>query len=300
MGAYFHLERLNPEHADALDAAADLIWDWQGDFYRSAELSVGAAAEPAKRAHLDYMAGQIGSGLAPKQDMSELQHIANVDTKLLHDDFYVDLASREGSHTAASHSFEFWATLGEITEARDNQLPCYAALTLLLPADSPLEEFEEQVTRLADILPLRWASAGFTYAWSYFYSQPSLAAIYAHARRFAGFDPGFHHRAMSYLHDRIRSVNWLTYVGSSLIREAALQLPPEVSGLQVAQLGNCTKIRAGDAPAAGDANRLQVPEQYRRVDQLLRKVRATGDNILFIGPWSESETEAWLRRFETI
>jgi len=124
----------------------------------------------------------------------------------------------------------------------------------------------------------------------------AVEKIHAHARRHPGFDvtceldPLWDHR--------LRTVSWLTFVGPTLpgidAQSPALR---QLRGVTVIDTPTSLVLQAGDAPSAGDLNRLVVPEAYSSVDHALRAARAS-EGGSFPSPWRRDTVEAWLRRFE--
>ena len=165
--------------------------------------------------------------------------------------------------------------------------------------------------QIAAELPLLWASAGYTYSlWrGYDTGDTHDRAVYAHARRYTGYDiPEYVGEATSLSH-AIRSVNWLTLLGPALLDKlpagaapALLADPTQLTGVTTTQLGNLLCLQAGPRPLKGDRNRLQVPPAYQVVDAFVRPVRAggkagQGNQIQLGDPWSEDDTRQWLQRF---
>ncbi|HMA94029.1 MAG TPA: type VI immunity family protein, partial [Polyangiaceae bacterium] len=169
-----------------------------------------------------------------------------------------------------------------------------------VPVDVDLEAFAALFDALRKVLRIRWGNAGYTYSsWEVLERYAGARAIYAHARRYCGFDVGQSVRQLERFCDAIRTVNWLTAAGPELTAKLEAVRPV---GLDASNLITVLRdehgllVRAGQTPQIGDVNRLEFPPPYAASDRLLRPIRATQAN--FLGRWDERSTEAWLSRFE--
>jgi hypothetical protein len=310
-GVALHLERLAPADGDRLAQACDLVRAWIGPRLRFTWSSVHpevAAFDPAG-GDLDLVA----SFPAQLRD-TEGGGPASAMLAAHFDKFGVACHGGAQRNDASPWSFRFFATArpgdGELLRSD-------AMISVTVPMTTPLAELEAQAKALAAALRVRWGAAGFAYgAWEMDRYGDTRDAIYAHARRYPGFDVGQHATWMSEFHDRMRTVSWLTFVGPGLldrVRASGASGAPGAAGgtgaalesdalVRVEAFGEGESagvvLRAGERPQPGDVNRREVPRAYAEVDRRLRAVRAS-EGIHFYAPWSAATTEAWLRRFET-
>jgi hypothetical protein len=302
LGAYFHLERCAKEDEERLDRACQLVWDWIGPHLRWSYLSSFDGVNPIRRADLDYVSGYVSDldePRVPGGDAATQIVVANL-AKLPRMEHEVFCHGAEEATAASPFTFGFWAEIPEVGRGRAYQP--YAVLFLTVPQSWPIDDFAARACAIAGELRLRWGNAGLTYA-SFEHSDYEVArrGIYAHARRYPGYDVGEFARHLELFHDRIRSINWLTFVGPAL--EAKLvkkgRLLETSSLVSVGRLPSCVVLRAGLGPEAGDVNRHAYPPAYVEADTLVGPIRAaTGKGTAFLGPWDEDATTDWLRRFE--
>jgi hypothetical protein len=171
------------------------------------------------------------------------------------------------------------------------------ALRVMVPVSTDPVDVARVAGELAGLGRVRWGNVGLSYARSN--NRSALLArdvIHAHAMRHPGFDVGEHGmRADRW--DELRSVSWISIVGPALRAELGAAPLAPIEGLEIQDDGPCTFVRAGNAPQAGDMNRLDIPQAYRASDKLLRKIRAREDDG-FAEPWTRASTEHWLGRLE--
>lgn len=300
LGAIIHLEPLIADDEARLEAANALAWDWIGSQLRKAHLSFGTGLEAAAANHLQYISSYPTDLEVPIVEGDiELQNLVANAAIVTKNDFNVALGGTARGY-ASPYYYRFWA---EITEtSHDGLLRSYSVLHLTVPEGWPLQDFYERVCTLVSTLRVRWASAGFGYShWEPLgYEGPSAARL-AHARRYPGYDIGEYVRCTKPLHERIRSINWLTFLGPTFRKELEEQQVPigTSSRVAVSDVGDNLLVRAGDTPLRGDVNRRDYPAQYREVDLLLRPIRAYDpEPIVFRGDWDNHAIRSWLRRFE--
>jgi hypothetical protein len=304
LGAVLHLEPLLAEDEGALDEVNDLVWEWFGDKLAHTTLSCADRPEPARRAHLDYIANfcanldvaELPSGTANDQRIA-----ANLVQFAINETSVVCSGARD-PFEASPFSYRFWAEIAPHEEDADAlHLPALGVLHLTVPEDWPLADFHQRVTTLASKLRLRWGAAGLTFSAceAQNYQRPN-EAIFAHARRFSGYDVAEYVLLAKAFYDRLRTVSWLTWLGPSMLED--LRLRGGLGGSRLSTqtaFGDGVLLQAGGAPEAGDVNRRQLPAAYREVDALVRAMRASrGKGLAFFPPWEEASIEHWLRRFE--
>jgi hypothetical protein len=203
--------------------------------------------------------------------------------------------------TASPFTVAYWAEVTEVTvDAGYRALP---VLSFTVPTGWGADAFAKLAQEVAGALRVRWGNVGYTYAdWDIYGGNVAERAKVAHAKRFFGYDTGESVRCMDAFYARLRSVSWLTLVGSTL----ASELPPGRTDeltrsplLRVSQAASGLVVQAGPAPNRCDINRLALAPEYVEADRLLRDIRAqTAAGLLWIGWADEAEIERWLRRFE--
>lgn len=294
---HLHLEPLAPEDAARLDRAADLVRDWIGAELRHTLHSRVGRVEPFRAEDLDYMAEYpatldfeaeggpdddafVAAGLLAAARRHELGLACHAGTKRF---------------DASPTTFRFWAEVPGFGPGP--RLRARASMKVSVPVDAPQGDFRARAVELASCLRLRWGAAGLGYAANetQWYKQ-SDRAIYAHARRHPGFDVGHYVAHGAEFHEWVRTVNWLTFLGPTLV--ARLPAPPRPTRLvTVDRAGDATLLVAGDRPEPGDVNRVRWPAAYLEADAIVRPVRA-GEGVSFYEAWTERTTGEWLRRFE--
>lgn len=304
LGAIFHLEPLDKDDEARFDEVNDLVWDWYGENLVHATLSCAEAPEPIRRAHLDYIAS-YGANLdvaGPPGATEEDQQISAHLVQLGRDDYSVVCSGSQDAFEASPYSYRFWVEIGALRRVEDkDHLPAHGVLHLTVPENCPLDEFYGKITAIAAKLRIRWGAAGLTFSAceSQNYQRPN-EAMFAHARRFSGYDVAEYVRLTEPFYHRLRTVNWLTWLGATMLEDLALAggLGQSTLSSQLA-VGDAVLLQAGPRPEAGDVNRRQLPAAYREVDALVRPMRAAqAKDLPFFAPWEESTVERWLRRFE--
>ncbi len=300
LGAMLHLEALVPEDGERLGRACDRIFDWIGPSLRWTWSSVHSSVEPFAPDDLQLVSAYPGQ-LVDTESHAEprAQRGASAMAAAQYDRFGVSCHGGVDRNVASPSSFRFYATASPPKE--DRIFVTRAMLAFTVPRTCKPAEFQERVIDIASELRLRWGAAGLTYgAWEHDRYGETRDAIYAHARRYPGYDTGQHATLMNTWHERVRTVSWLTLLGPAMedrIREGGELLEGD-DQLEITRAGEALVLRAGERPEPGDSNRLEVPEAYAAVDRKIRPVRAAS-GVHFLAPWSERTTEAWLARFES-
>lgn len=296
LGFAFHLEPLVPADEAGLAAACDRIAGAHAGALKWGWSSVHGQVERFDPEVLDLVSAfpkQLAN--APAMADARAHAGASAMTAAHYDRFGIACHGGTTANAASPSTMRFFATA---TASDGPLLRADAMVSASFPLDTPLAAIEKLAVAVAGDLRIRWGAAGFVYgAWEYDRYGATRDTLFAHARRHPGFDIGQHTTWMRAFHDRLRTVSWLTFVGPEL----AAKLPPaSVASDDIVQVSPCGEgllFRAGDAPAAGDANKDDFPFTYVTIDQRLRSIRAA-ENIHFYAPWSTMTTEAWLRRFE--
>jgi len=300
LGAYFQLEELRPDDEARLEQVNDLVWDWLGAELSWTLLSAGLDAEPAQRSLLEYISGYPAGLEAMPVPTEELQFTSNNVIKSTRTNYSVISWGAEPEGSITPYSYRFWAEIGAVP--RDStRLPAYAILKLTVPESWPLDDFERRVLEIARVLRLRWGAAGLTYASFELADLGSAEQVeYAHARRYPGYDLGYYVLRAEQFYRRLRTINWLTFVGPALLaeREAAAGPLASTALVEVRPLEGGAVLRAGPRPERGDLNRLKLPAAYREADALVRSIRHDGERLDFLNPWDAATTARWIRRFE--
>lgn len=304
-----HLEPLSFGDTACLTDATAEIEGWIGSRLRWARGSMLDACEPYLTSHLDYIAGYPNllveecDPAEPEQERIAqlLMSVARVE----------DYGLSCGGSALAQHKdaqtvgLRFFADVERVMPEAIALAP-HAVLRVTVPSSEPLDAFAEHCTRLARVLPVRWASAGL------FLSGAEVGARWSHWKRVArsytgrhwGVDHGEHVGLVAHFYDWIRSVNWLTWLGPTMVRDLGWTESKPVSTDRVSVTaaafanGEGLLLRAGDAPERGDMNRLQLPTAYAEADSMVRRRRSLGEDLTFFGAWTKRTTREWLRRFE--
>jgi hypothetical protein len=200
---------------------------------------------------------------------------------------------------AESWSASPWSIRAYCEVLDDKSYMVGTMLRVTLPANSATDELVAFSDLLASSMRIRWGALGYTYAgWDIQHNSEVRAGMFAHSRRYLGFDLPVQATLMPRWHAALRSVNWITYLGSDLVGRLA---PASVSDvLNSTTLPNGSlKVVAGDGPKVGDINHLDMPRAYQDADLLMRAVRAR-DGFSFLDPWDELASTDWLCRFEQL
>jgi hypothetical protein len=302
LGAAFHLERLLPDDEDRIAAANALILEWIGESLRWTLNSRIGIEEPFDAADLEFASAYPSSlGVTPHGD-SDIPDVFLLSLDLnarRRADMGLACHGGEKRLWASPYSYRFFA---EVLGADDTpQLIAPAVLRVTVPATWPLDDFERRVAQIAALLRLRWGAAGLTYsAWETQQYKQAMEGMYAHARRYPGYDVGLYVAWMEEFHFELRTVSWLTFLGKPLaagLTKSGKHLPRSDSQVLVFRAGDHIGLKAGAAPEAGDLNRLSIPRAYMRADELVRPIRAR-KGLNFYESWTEATTAEWLCRFE--
>lgn len=295
LGFAFHLEPLVPADASALAVATDRVLAVLGPHLKWQWSSVHGEVEPFSAGAFDLIAAlptQLDDSVAQAIADQRAREGASAMNAAHYDKLGVACHGGSDRNVASPFAVRFFS---RVTPSGEPLLRADAMLSATLPIDTPLEVLQKLAIGVASDLRIRWGVAGYTYsAWELDRYGDARAAMFAHARKHPGYDLGQHATYMREFYDRMRTVSWLTFVGPSLMGNLAIAPDPLFA---MAKAGEATIFKAGDRPEPGDVNRNRIPAAYRRVDAVLRPLRA-GAGIHFYAPWSASTTEAWLRRFE--
>ncbi len=170
-------------------------------------------------------------------------------------------------------------------------------LHVTVPSAASTDELHAKMLELCATLRVRWGCAGLGFSVPSVRAGAAMKKLFSHAERHPGYDvtcdldPCWERK--------VRTVSWLTAVGRGLGKELDVDDPTltQLPGVKSEPIPGGVLFQAGDAPVAGDFNRLVVPEPYAVVDRALRGVRARED-ATFPAPWRTDSSSAWLRRFE--
>jgi hypothetical protein len=303
LGIALHLEPLGIADGERLARALDRIRSVIGDELRWAWSSVHGQVERFSPAALDVIPSHAAALAIPPDVLALPEPRARAGAMAMtaahYDKLGVACHAGQERNSASPATLRFFAT-ASVPDDGATSLRADAALMVTLPEGRTPEDLAALAGGLVGDLRIRWGVAGFAYgAWELDRYGETRQAIYAHARRHPGFDIGQHATWMRELHDRVRTVSWLTFLGKDLTARVRAAGDSMVSDelVTVEALGDNVVFRAGARPAAGDVNRRDFLPAYARVDRRLRSVRAA-EGIHFYAPWSAATTEQWLRRFE--
>lgn len=300
LGACYFLDALKPEHAPQMEAAHALLVDWLGGSLRWTHNSAFPLLERFRLEDLSYAAGFLRLLDTRTEGLPDEARIPTINMRASFvQDFSIDCHGAEQETASSPFQYRLSATIGD-DPIVGPYLPSRICLRFMVPATWPLDDFRQKALALAKALPLRWANAGLTYAgWELCWYEEVESAIYAHARRYPGFDIGQDAILMNELFTSMRTVSWLNVIGPALRErlEKKQKAPTSTDLVEVWQDGPNLVLQAGEAPEAGDINRLQIPRSYLQADEMLRPVRL-GRGVNFFDDWDETTTGDWLTRFE--
>jgi hypothetical protein len=194
-----------------------------------------------------------------------------------------------------------------INRTREHELSSVSsAVTVCNDSGQPnFDSLLDAVLRWCTICQPVHGCAGFTFIFDT--TQNSVYAMQM-LKRFPGFDfqdGGQFSLQSGSIHNRIKSVNWLTVLSDALVEElgglGAMRIALEPV-CKVHEYPGGVVIQAGAYPQIGDTYRNDVPEAYRLVAHYTKSIRFESYRSgLFRVPHNldkGEETQAWIRRFD--
>jgi len=196
-----------------------------------------------------------------------------------------------------------------VKRMQDDELSVLTARMPVCNTDAKLnfETLRSAILRWCEIAQPMHGTAGFTLIFASGMSQNTRYALPL-LKRFPGFDLvdgiAFTREAHA-VHNRIKSVNWLTVLCDSIVTELG-GIEPMRMALQPLcsfhKYPGGVVIQAGENPQLGDTYRADIPEAYRMVARYTRAVRFEGySDMLFRVPDGLDHVEeamSWVRRFD--
>ncbi len=252
------LTHLTPDHAEGLQKIVELAADWIGAELKWTSLSCWEDSLPFDPAQLAYIPTYAASLVTATVDDVYSRMVLNQIVSAVRTDYSVAIKGGATEEEASPFQLEFWSEIPTVPV--EGPLEVKSTLRVCVPPEWPLDDFLRRVDQLVRCLPVRWANAGLGYSyWDMGEDEEVFRALWAHARRFHGFDVPMHVRNLEAFHHRARSVSWLTYVGGDLAQQVrASQEPWNDRLVQVADDGAMIAVRAGGTPQPCDINRLAV------------------------------------------
>lgn len=195
----------------------------------------------------------------------------------------------------------------------ENETRGFSSISMYLPASWPehvgYDQYRATVHGWCEKLKPAYGTAGLSILFNEGRQGLSDRLLaFPIARRFPGLDLPEHSRwyvRMNRLKRRaIRTINWLTFIDDGFVTELGGQ-----AGLKEQLGASCPVlpydggviIQAGDRPQLGDINRGLIPEDYRRVAEVLKPIIFDEhDRPLIDAPQplnALEETGKWVRRF---
>jgi hypothetical protein len=174
----------------------------------------------------------------------------------------------------------------------------------------PLEHIQESVEpflalarELAGALRFLHGHGGYAVNMvpSYNSQLPDLP-VYALSRRFKGVDLGTPNFFEDAAPSGIKSINWLTFLGTSAVEKLGGRKALEKAlgnDIPVHPLPHGVMLQAGPEPSFGDVNRKEALPHYHQVGRVLKPLRIPSD---VLGNWDgiggTENTREWLARFD--
>lgn len=311
MGVQLHLDELTPEDEDRLAVAVQFIEDWVGSSLSWGRSTARGETEQYDPEMLDFISTYPRLLELPSEVTSAPESkrgpMAGVYVERAADYAVAcgDSALADNEHAQVT-TVRFFSDISRIFPSRPH-LSAYSVLRVTVPSDTAPEELEQRARHLANLLPVRWGAAGLMLSGAERdYWKEWKQASFAYCMRHWGVDVGEYAALTEPFYDWIRTVNWLTFLGPSMVRdlEKAKAVLEESQDVSVDTTPTGIKVlRAGTRPERGDINRLDIPRLYARVDRMVRPRRCDGtddegESVTFFEAWSDERTRDWLRRFE--
>ncbi len=304
LGATLHLEPIEVDDAEGLSEAMSLLYEWIGEHFKWTRLSCWDEPIPHHSDHLEYVTSYPQNLVFEKvsDDPEAALFSFEIQTQPW-SDYEVMFYGGDQPEGASPFQLRFWSEIPRL----DPDLPprVIPVLSFCVPCSTDPAEVRARFLAVASRLRVRWASAGLLYS---YYGAPDHEAcwerMYAHARRYTGFDVPHYVRNMDLFAFLLRSISWITILGPPFATQLELTAIERgrAQGLTIEAFGEeGLVIQAGAEPEEGDRNRLGTPRLYVAADELVRPFRAADaerDEIVFVGPWDYAAVTAWLRRFE--
>jgi hypothetical protein len=301
LGIQLQLETAGPSHFERYEKAIELIMAWVGRELKWTFGSLFTEPEPFEPDDPFYISEHVKS-LKPREFA--------VDSALgnaLMEESGAELSMTFQGGQESWHVSPWLVRYHSILHREGAAFETCAMLRVTVPVSVDLTEFRERCIQLAETLPIRWGCAGLMLSGREFHDYPGTAeAMYAVARRYPGYDPGYYFAQgnlttdlsahLVVWHDHLRTVSWLNFLGPALLARLGRPLS-NLGRCRVETRGELTLVQAGDAPEVGDVNRPDFPRAYRDADALLGVLRPQS-TVHFLYPWSEDSTAEWLTRFE--
>ena len=126
--------------------------------------------------------------------------------------------------------------------------------------------------------------------------------VYSMAQRFEGLEVDRPHSHALFIKDGIKSINWLTIVGPTLVEKigGANELVKRLGDDNIMDLANCLIVKASEKPQLGDANQQIRVDDYRKVAKVLKPIMISSHRNFHSGlpnRFTKESSKAWLKRF---
>jgi hypothetical protein len=147
-------------------------------------------------------------------------------------------------------------------------------------------------------------TAGFAVSMRRDYSATKVGGdVYALSRRFKGVDFGKPHMFASHIAEGLKSVNWLTFLGTQAVANCGgatmLEAGASLAPLKVHKLSRGIALQAGELPILGDVNRRESLDAYRAANSILLGSRFPLESLNgYDGIGGEENTVDWITRFD--
>ncbi len=175
-------------------------------------------------------------------------------------------------------------------------------LPLEFIADS-VQPFVELAKDLASKLKFIYGHAGYAVnMYRFFNSQDENLPVHALSKRFKGIDLGLPFTFQELAPKGIKSINWLTFLGSPLVdRLGGTAALGKALGAEnpLHELPYGAMVQAGSEPGFGDVNQREELPHYHQVGRVLRPLRLTQEVLQRRNHIGGMENmRQWLARFD--
>lgn len=172
----------------------------------------------------------------------------------------------------------------------------------LFPVDFDHQRILEASRDIAARVRFKSGHGGLTFAYNPTYKAVAFEEIYYRARRFWGVDVEDLEATLSARSPGIKTVSWITMLGSTL--DSHPELSRRLRGfslkscLDLTEHPNGSVAVIGSQPVPGDVNRLgDIPEEYFETSRILEPGFIQDHPDFYTDFFAAPNTMGWIRRF---